>query len=90
MAGISGIEAFAAPAQQQREQKTVAPVEHGAAVTHRDMRAEPRVDPAAIAERKRAARRVRKDDPRRDDRGRADEEPAEEDRTPGRVVDITV
>lgn len=88
MAGLSGIEAFAAPAQP-REQKTVAPVEHGAAVTHRDVRAEPRVDPAGVTDRNRALEDKRERDPRRDKRREEPEEEAAEGK-PGQHLDITV
>lgn len=72
MAAISGIEPVGAPQTPQREQReNRAPVEYGAAVTHRDMVKEKlRVDPAALAEKKRQARPSRSDDKAPDHRGR--------------------
>lgn len=82
MAAISGITPPAAPqappAQDQRANR--APVEYGAAVTHRDVvREKLRVDPAALAEKKRAAERAKHDAPR-------DDEPPRK----GRYIDIRV
>lgn len=60
-----------APAQSAHDQQHQrAPVEYGAAVTHRDLVKEKlRVEPAAITHRKRAAQGARSSDPR-DHRGR--------------------
>lgn len=90
MVAISGIEALAPPATQPREQKTVAPVEYGAAVTYRDDVRQPhRVDPAARSDRTRAAKRVR--DQRKEGRRESGEEDAPGDeRGTGQLVDITV
>ena len=90
MVAISGIEALAPPATQPREHKTVAPVEYGAAVTHRENTRQPqRVDPAARSDRTRAANRVR--DQRKEGRRESGEEdaPGDEPRA-GQLVDITV
>lgn len=62
-----------APAAHDRQPQR-APVEYGAAVTHRDLVKEKlRVDPSAIAHKKRAAAEARSSDPPReppDHRGR--------------------
>jgi hypothetical protein len=74
MAAISGIEpaAGALPQPSARDQKGGrAAVEYGAAVTHRDLVQEKlRVDPAALAEKKRQARALRRDDDEPEHRGR--------------------
>lgn len=92
MVAISGIEALAPPVAQNREQKTAAPVEYGAAVTHRDdVRQPQRVDPAARSDRTRGADRLRGRDPRKDGRRESGEDDASgEAPQPGRLVDITV
>lgn len=77
MAAISGIEAIGASNTShpgaQRKGGEAAAADFGAAVTHRDMvREKLRVDPAALADRKRAADRnppPRDYDDRRDTRG---------------------
>jgi hypothetical protein len=74
MAAISGIEPVggALPHPSGRDQKGGrAAVEYGAAVTHRDLVQEKlRVDPAALAEKKRQARALRRDDDEPEGRGR--------------------
>ncbi len=92
MAAISGIEPVAAHgyAQQREPRDNKAPVEFGAAVTHKDMvREKVRVDPASLVEKERAAKRARGDDPRdqRIAQDRADYEAAQEQRK-GRYLDI--
>lgn len=92
MAAISGIEPVAAqqgaPQREARDNK--APAEFGAAVTHKDMvREKVRVDPAALADKQRAIKRARGDDPReqRMARDKAEYEAAQQQRK-GRYVDI--
>jgi hypothetical protein len=89
MAAISGIEAIGAhhqaPQRDQREGR--AAVEYGAAVTHRDLVQEKlRVDPAALAEKKRESRASRRDDEPEDPRQRS----AHSSEGRGRHVDISV
>lgn len=72
MAAISGIEAVGAPAHAPtRDQKAErAPVDFGGAVTHRDLvREKLRVDPVALAHKKRAPRAPRPGDPPSNERG---------------------
>jgi hypothetical protein len=99
MAAISGIEAAgalpAAPARDQRGSR--AAVEFGGAITHREMVTEKlRVDPAALADKKRAARASRRDDePResqRSERNAQEDAAADErrDERMGQNVDISV
>jgi len=70
MAALSGIEAIAAPANAHNERGERAAVDFGGAVTHRDLvREKLRVDPAALADKMRAAARAR-DAPKDEDKGR--------------------
>ena len=90
MAAISGITPAAppqaAPAQDQKGGR--AAVEFGAAVTHRDMvREKLRVDPAALAEKKRAAERAKVSDPR-EERMAQDKAAYEDSLRKGQYVDI--
>lgn len=90
MAAISGITTAASPhATPAPEQKGGrAAVEYGAAVTHRDMvREKLRVDPAALAEKKRAQERARNSDPR-DQRMAQDKAAYEESLRKGQYLDI--
>jgi hypothetical protein len=87
MAAISGIEAIGASQAShpgaQRKGGEAAAADFGAAVTHRDLvREKLRVDPAALADKKRAAHRDAP--PPRDDYN--DERPAPR----GAIVDIEV
>lgn len=77
MAGISGIEPAAAAqhagAQSRELKQSRAPVEFGAAVTHRDaVREKLRVDPAALADKMRTASAARNGEGSRRDRLRAE------------------
>lgn len=80
-------------AAQPREQRERAPVDFGAAVTHRDaVREQARVDPAARAERQRKVDPLRRRD-QRDGRRDSRDEPAgddAQDAPPGQLVDIKV
>lgn len=64
MAAISGIEGLGASYTPQREtNRDRAPADRGAAVSHRDeVRENHRVDPTALAEKKRERRAMRRDD----------------------------
>jgi hypothetical protein len=56
----------AATATGARDQQQRAPVDYGAAVTHRDMvREKMRVDPTSLAAKKRASPEVRQNDQRK-------------------------
>lgn len=67
MTTLSPIPAVPAPNTTQ-DQNQRAPVEYGAAVTHRDLvREKLRVDPASIAHKKRAMPEERRDPPERGD-----------------------
>ena len=67
MTTLSPVPAVSAPNTTQ-EQPQRAPVEYGAAVTHRDLvREKLRVDPASIAHKKRAMPEDRRDPPERPD-----------------------
>lgn len=90
MAAISGIPPAAAPqaplAQDQKGARAAA--DFGAAVTHRDMvREKMRVDPAALAEKKRAGERAKGSDPR-EERMAQDEAAYKDSLRKGRYVDI--
>ena len=92
MAAISGIEPVAPPqgAPHRDARDNRAPAEYGAAVTHQDMvREKLRVDPAALADKQRATKRARSDDPReqRMAQDKAAYEEAQQNRR-GQYVDI--
>lgn len=86
MALVTGLAPVSAPvaAHTAHDQQQRAPVDYGAAVSHREMVQEKlRVDPASLAHKKRPAADVRSSDDRRE----AYE--ADEDRErPGQYVDI--
>jgi len=97
MAAISGIEAAppSAPAREQRQVRV--PADFGGAISHRELVQEKLcVDPAALAEKKRAARALRGDDPPRESiraQRFADDDAAYEANRDGRMgqsVDIKV
>lgn len=96
MAAISGIEPLAAPSNSgQREHKsTRAPVDFGGAMSYREMvEAKMRVDPVALAEKKRKAdpTRQREEPPRESARAqRFAEDDAAYDAEKGQRVDISV
>lgn len=82
MTNFAPIEAAPAPAPPQREQNR-APVDYGAALSHREMvQAKLRVDPASLAAKKRQSADVRTSDPPRDSYETEDRERA------GQYVDI--
>jgi hypothetical protein len=85
MAAISGIEAAGASTPQRDSHRDRAAADYGAAVSHRDqVRENHRVDPTALAEKKRESRAIRRDDA-------ADERRAEaQERRERRRVDIRV
>lgn len=63
MAAISGIEGAGAHAPPRDQDRGRAAANYGAAVSHRDaVRESHRVDPTALAEKKRQSRAVRRDD----------------------------
>lgn len=83
MSVISSVDPIAAPlgpqAREQREQPNRPPVNFGGAVTHRELvQAKVRVEPAALAEKKRAAAPTRQ---------QVEDAPRDE---PGQHVDIEV
>ena len=88
MAPVTGVPPVSAPVaahtEHDQQQQHRAPVDYGAAVSHREMVQEKlRVDPASLAHKKRQSADVRSSDDRR--------EPyeADEDRErPGQYVDI--
>jgi hypothetical protein len=83
MAAISGIEPAGAYAPQREPPRDRAAADYGAAVSHRnEAREHPRVDPTALAEKKRQARAARRDD-------QADQQERRENRE-RRRVDIRV
>lgn len=86
MALVTGIPPVSAPAtahMPQDQQQPRAPVNYGAAVSHREMVQEKlRVDPASLANKKRHSPDVRSSDGPR--------EPPEPDDRPGQYVDIEV
>lgn len=84
MQSVSPVSAPVAAHTAHDQQQQRAPVDYGAAVSHREMVQEKlRVDPASLAHKKRQSADVRSSDDRRD----AYE--ADEDRErPGRYVDI--
>ena len=91
MAAISGIEAHGvSPATPVREEKGGrAAVEFGAAVTHQDLvREKLRVDPAALADRARAAEQKRESP--REKRLADDKEAYRKSSQRGHKLDITV
>jgi hypothetical protein len=85
MAAISGIEAAGAYTPPRDQDKGRAAADYGQAVSHRDqVRENHRVDPTALAEKKRQTRAMRRDDA-------ADERRAEaQERRERRRVDIRV
>jgi hypothetical protein len=63
MAAISGIEAAGAYAPPRDHDRGRAAADYGSAVSHRDqVRENHRVDPTALAEKKRQTRAMRRDD----------------------------
>lgn len=72
MAAISGIEGLGVSYTPQREShRDRAPVDYGAAVSHRDeVRENHRVDPTALVEKERQRRAIRRDDAAEQDRAR--------------------
>jgi hypothetical protein len=87
MALVTGVSPVSAPAPAHTahdQQQQRAPVNYGAAVSHREMVQEKlRVDPASLAHKKRPAADVRGSDDRRDTY-----EADEERERPGQYVDI--
>jgi hypothetical protein len=68
MTSLAPVAAPVAPnSNQDQTQHKRAPVEYGAAITHRDLvREKLRVDPSAIAHKKRESAEARGNDPRRE------------------------
>lgn len=96
MAGIAHVDPVAAPhGDSTREERNPrAAAEFGAAVTHRDLvREKMRVDPAAKADKRRAADKAREDDARpdaREQRLAMEREAYAQGKRTGFIVDIEV